>query len=281
MDTRLRHFIEIFKRELGLFLGIAFGVFLFILFFQPFPLDNFDFNNRLLFVAGLAGIVFLIMGFVRVALPLMINKPEDAGDTSDWPTYLSGFLIWSLSSVAFAFYLRYVGMVGISFHVMIKVILICFAPAVVLNLREVISGLKQQNHFLTDKIQKLTQQINEHKKDDLARTICFPSDSQTDDLELTLRDVAFIRSADNYIEVFYRDGKAYHRQLVRNTLKNIALQLKPYPDFVQCHRTCIVNVHYIRSLESEKGSYVLILKDYHEQLPVSRQYLLKIKELIK
>lgn len=280
MNTRLRHLIQIFKQELGLFLSIAFGVFLFILFFQPFPLDNFDFNNRLLFVAGLAGIVFLTMGFVRVALPLMINKPEEAGDTSDWPTYLSGFLILTLSSVAFAFYLRYVGMVSISFYIMFKGILICFVPPVVLNLRDVIAGLKQQNQSLTHEIRQLTQKISAYREDDLTRTISFSSDNQSEDLELILMDVAFIRSADNYVEVFYRKGEDFHRKLVRNTLKNIALQLKPYSDFVRCHRTCIVNVHYIKSLEREKGSYVLQLKGNNEQLPVSRQYLLKIKEMI-
>ena len=31
-------------------LSLLFGVFLFILFIQPFPLELFDFNNRLLFI---------------------------------------------------------------------------------------------------------------------------------------------------------------------------------------------------------------------------------------
>jgi hypothetical protein len=66
IKKRLTHLIRLLNNELGLFLSISFGVFLFVYFFEPFPLDHFDFNYRLLFVAGLSGIVFLFMMIVGI-----------------------------------------------------------------------------------------------------------------------------------------------------------------------------------------------------------------------
>jgi len=51
MNNKLNDVIYALKKDVGLILSISFGFFLFILFFQPFPLDKFDFNNRVLLVA--------------------------------------------------------------------------------------------------------------------------------------------------------------------------------------------------------------------------------------
>ena len=61
MTITINKILNSLKEELALFLSISFGVFLFVLFFQPFSFDTFDFNNRLLVVAGLSAIVFLFM----------------------------------------------------------------------------------------------------------------------------------------------------------------------------------------------------------------------------
>ena len=59
VNAGLNQFIIHVRKNLGLFLSISFGVFLFVLFFQPFNLDYFEFNNRLIFVAGMATILQL------------------------------------------------------------------------------------------------------------------------------------------------------------------------------------------------------------------------------
>lgn len=280
MNTRLNHLIQVFKRDLGLFLSISFGIFLFILFFQPFPLGEFDFNNRLLFVAGLAGIVFFLMVTIRLIIPIWHNEPEVEHEKMEWPLYLTGFLIWSLTSVAYAFYLRYVGGVEISFHLMFKAVLICLAPAVILHIKDMIFELHRKNNALAGEISHLRQKIKLYSDDHLTSTISFASESGSELLELVLAEVVFIRSADNYIEVAYREGDAFKKHLLRNTLKNIEFQLKPHPFFVRIHRTCIVNMHYAHRLERKNTSYWLALKEHEEKLPISRQYLLRVRELI-
>jgi DNA-binding LytR/AlgR family response regulator len=272
--------INLFNSELGLLLGISFGIFLFVLFFQPFPLERFDFDNRLIFVAGLSGIVFLIMVIMRVVLPWLLGNDYQMNHENGLLSYLGGFFVLALSSVAFAFYLRYVGRVNINFDIMIKVVLICFTAPLSLNLFDSFRKLKQQNESLINEKKEVQIKIERYEEDYLNKSIDFYSENISEKLSLLIADVAFIKSADNYVEIVYREGDVFRKKLIRNTLKNIELQIKPYSNFIRCHRVCIVNLHYIEKLESDYSNHWLYIRGYNEPLPVSRQYLLKLKETI-
>ena len=280
LNKKLNQLINLLNKELGLFLSISFGVFLFVLFFQPFPLEKFDFTNRLIFVAGLGAIVFLFMALVRVAFPWLMKINDQNNHKLDLPSYIVGFSILALASVAFAFYLRFVGSVGINFAIMIKVVLICLAPVVVLRLYDVIDELKQKNESLLFEKKIIQKQIERYEEDYLNKSVEFISENNFENLTLLIADVAFIKSADNYVEIAYKEGVNFKKKLIRNTLRNIELQLKPYANFVRCHRTCIVNIHYIDKLERNYNNHWITIKGFPEQIPVSRQYLLKLKESI-
>jgi DNA-binding LytR/AlgR family response regulator len=266
--------------ELGLLLSISFGIFLFILFFQPFPLNRFDFNNNLLFVAGFATIVFLVMFLVRIVAPWIIQNNYQSINDSVIPAYLSGFSMLALNSVAFAFYLRYVGLVSISFFVMLKVALICLSPSIILRIYDIINNLRLQNESLIFEKKIIQKQIEKYEEDYLNKSIDFISENNTETLNILVADVVLIKSADNYVEIVYKDGFNFSRKLIRNTLKNIEQQLRHYSNFIRCHRICIVNLHYIEKLNTSYNSHWITIKGYNEQIPVSRQYLLKLKEAI-
>ena len=103
---------------------------------------------------------------------------------------------------------------------------------------------------------------------------------QNQNFVLQVSDIAAIRSADNYVEIIYLENDTLKSKLLRNTLKNIEQQLKPYPNFIRSHRTSIVNAQYISKLYRDGNNYSLIINGFNEQIPVSRQYLLKLKESI-
>ena len=128
MNTRFDRIIILIREKLRLFLTISFGIFLFILFFQPFPIDSFEFNNRLLIVAGLGTIVFFIMAMTSIIFSFVVNESNVKNREVDLPQYLSGFIILAITSVAFEFYLHYVGLVSITFFITVKVVVICMIP---------------------------------------------------------------------------------------------------------------------------------------------------------
>jgi len=280
MIKKLNQLIQILKEELGLLLSISFGVFIFVLFFQPFPLDRFDFNNRLIFIAGLAAIIFLFMVLVRIALPWIIQNHDQGNHEPILFSNMSWFIILTLNSVAFTFYLRYVGFVDISFYIVFKVVFICLAPPITLSLYDAYKILRQENESLIKEKEIKEKQIKKYEEDYLNKSIEFFSENSTENFKLLIAEVAFIKSANNYVEIVYKEGEDYKKKLLRNTLKNIEQQTKPYSNFIRCHRICIVNSHYIEKLNRNYSNHWLAIKRYNERIPVSRQYLLKLKEIL-
>jgi DNA-binding LytR/AlgR family response regulator len=279
-STKLNQLIDLIKQDFMLLLSIAVGVFLFILFFQPFPLERFDFNNRLIFVAGLGGIIFFFMLVIRIIVPWSVQSYKSGKQEIELPSYVGGFTILTLSSIGFAFYLNYVGLVTITFHIMFKVVLICLAPPVALRLYDVIHELRQQNILLIKEQDIIQRQIDKCQEEQENKPIEFLSENSNEKINLYLIDVAFIKSADNYVEIVYKEGDELKKKMIRNTLKHIEHQLKLYPAFVRCHRTFIVNTLHVESLQRKINNHILKLKGYKENIPVSRQYLLKLKEAI-
>jgi len=277
MNLEENPFIHFIKEDLTLFFKISFGVFLFVLFFEPFVLDRFDFNNLLVFVSGLGGIILVSMVLVRISMSLLVREYDKNNPEAVIPVYLEGFAILLLSSLGFTFYLKFVGSIPINFPVMFKIGFICLAPPVILYINQTIRGLKEQNKNLIREKGKMRKKAQKYEMDFQNMTISFVSETGTDALELQIIDIVFIKSADNYVEVAYIENNQIQKSLIRNTLKNIELQLEPYPNFLRCHRICIINEHFISSLHRD-GTHWLSIKGTDEKLPVSRQYLLKLKE---
>jgi len=280
MSRKLDQFINDLKEELSRLLSISFGVFLFVLFFRPFPFTDFDFNNSLLFVGGLGTIVFLIMVLVRITIPGILRRNNPEGNEFFLPAYFNGFMIFLLSSVAFVFYLRYVGLVGITFFITFKVVLICLVPPLALTVIDLVNELKQQNEVLIVEKKIMQKQVEKYEEDILNKSIDFPSENNSEKFTLQVSEVALIKSADNYVEIIYREGDNYKKKLIRNTMKNIELQIKQYSNFLRCHRVCIVNLHYIEKLNRNNHNHWLTIRGLNEPVPVSRQYLLKLKEAV-
>jgi DNA-binding LytR/AlgR family response regulator len=280
VNKNIDQLVEDLKQELGLLLSISFGVFLFVLFFQPFTFENFDFDNSLLFVAGLGTIVFVIMVIIRIVIPWIFRKEKQETKVLVLPAYFNAFIILVMSSIAFEFYLRYVGMVHITFFITIKVILICLATVLISGFYDMVDELRQQNELLIIEKKSIQKQLVKYQDELQNKSIEFISENNSENLSLLISEVAVIKSADNYVEIIFKEGNIFKKKLIRNTLRNIELQIKQYSNFIRVHRICIVNINYIEKLIRSNNNHLLIISGYDEQIPVSRQYLLRLKETL-
>ncbi|MCF8347119.1 MAG: LytTR family transcriptional regulator DNA-binding domain-containing protein, partial [Bacteroidales bacterium] len=52
------------------------------------------------------------------------------------------------------------------------------------------------------------------------------------------------------------------------------------PEFIRCHRTSIVNSSYILNMTNSYKGHRLQMLDIEEEIPVSRQYILGIKDVL-
>jgi DNA-binding LytR/AlgR family response regulator len=139
--------------------------------------------------------------------------------------------------------------------------------------------LKQENDTLLREKEALQQTVHDFETDSLNKSIEFVSDNLNENVAFQLSDIILVKSADNYVEIICREGTEIKRSIIRSTLKGVETQLKPYSSFIRCHRTAIVNRTQIQRINTKFGSYSLSLTDYGEDVPVSRQYLYKIKNL--
>jgi DNA-binding LytR/AlgR family response regulator len=109
----------------------------------------------------------------------------------------------------------------------------------------------------------------------------FESEIKSEYFKLFPEQIILIKSANNYIEVIYKKEDKVGKRLIRNTLKNTENLFEKYSNMVRCHRSCIVNRNYIQKVTKGSDGLILTMYDYEQQIHVSRQYVLKVKEALK
>lgn len=126
----------------------------------------------------------------------------------------------------------------------------------------------------------LQERIKTFSEEDNEKQIALESLNRKEKLEVYSKNILFISSADNYVKITYRHNSDIKYKLLRNTLKNIEIQLNHFPNFLRCHRAYIVNMDFAQKVKRKYNSYFIDLKGIDTPLPVSRQYLIRIKEAI-
>jgi DNA-binding LytR/AlgR family response regulator len=111
-------------------------------------------------------------------------------------------------------------------------------------------------------------------------TVKFDSEYKKDSIEISIEKLKYLKSAGNYVEIYYEDNGLIRRHLVRNTLKNFEEKLKKFNFIFKCHRTYIVNTKQIERVEGDPQGLKLILKDVNKKIPVSRNFVNKLKGII-
>ncbi|MCF8368575.1 MAG: LytTR family transcriptional regulator DNA-binding domain-containing protein [Bacteroidales bacterium] len=264
--------------NLKVIFGISLGVFLFFLFFQPIELRSFEFNNRLLIITGFGGISLIILGFWLIIIPSIFTRIFLSGNWKIYKDLTLNLIIWAMLAVAFHFYARYVGLVSITFDVSFRIILLSLIPVAILIVIHQFNYLKKHVQQLID----LTRQAGiPLKNEGQDRNITFQSDNKKENFNLKLSDLVFIKSANNYIEIFFQDKNQLQKKLIRATLKDTEDQLAKFRNIVRCHRTTLINTIHILKFGGQPGSLILKLKNFEEEVLVSRQYLEKVKEALK
>ncbi len=106
---------------------------------------------------------------------------------------------------------------------------------------------------------------------------CLPSRTG-DDIEVDVSQIAYIEATQNYLNVYVRQEQGLQRRMIRNTLKEIKSVLKAYPDFIQCHRSFLVNMEYVEDVKGNSQGLILHLDHSNTHtVPVSRTYVSVIR----
>ena len=105
------------------------------------------------------------------------------------------------------------------------------------------------------------------------KPIMLTSESGKERLSLQPDQLIYIESVGNYVEVHWLNMTQPQKTILRNTLKDVAEVLRPYEQFLRCHRAFLVNLKAISQTEGNARGYQLTLTGAMTKIPVSRNYL--------
>jgi len=261
---------------------VLFGalVFLFLFVFKPFGLAELG-EKLLIATIGYGAVTTAVMMFLNVALmPVMSAFFAEENWTvgrellwtavnilfiafaNVWFSVFMGFASWSWNAV-FAF-----GLYTISLGV--------FPAAVVIMINE--ARLKSKYESESNEI---STQIEKHvpfENIPSNTSITITSENQGESFTIDPAALLFIRSADNYAEVYFEESGQISRKVVRNTLKNLESNLN-LPTMLRCHKSYLVNTNRINHVSGNAQGYKLHLKGADHLIPVSRQMNDEVKNL--
>ena len=119
-------------------------------------------------------------------------------------------------------------------------------------------------------IARLAGRKNEKAKVAEEGMMVFASENGKNRLSIKPQYLYYLKSADNYVEVFYILNDEIKKHLLRTSLKQIEEEFTDHPHLVRCHRSYIVNPTNIKSIvQTSKG---VNLNMDHFNVPVSKTY---------
>ncbi|MEX0313330.1 MAG: LytR/AlgR family response regulator transcription factor [Allomuricauda sp.] len=86
-------------------------------------------------------------------------------------------------------------------------------------------------------------------------------------LAIKYEQLLYIKSAGNYLELFYQKGEQIAKELVRGSLKDLEDDIKD-PSIVRIHRSHMVNMDHIASIKKTRKGYTISLKQIPEKVLV-------------
>lgn len=254
---------------------ISIGVVAFLFFFQPIGLSAMPLKNKSYIIIGFGFITFLALSLDLLILPSLLPKMFVS---EKWNIKKEIFWnLWILFTIftGYFFYCRFMGLMKFNFNMVIKLVMAAVLPITVL----IISNHNRMLKAHLKLANELTLKLRDNKLIQ-ERIIRFDSDYQKDSLAIKVGLLILIRSANNYIEVYWKEAEEVKKQMIRCSMMRAEALLKEYKFIVKCHRSYIVNINYIEKIEGNLQGYKLFIEKLGFPVPVSKNYAYKLKEVI-
>jgi hypothetical protein len=263
-----------YKITLAILSGIF--VFVFLLFFQPFGINNYRPDEKIspilaLAVFALAVIIILIFLTCEFILRPLVLKTNTIIPFVGWLIFeilivssctfllyntLGGFHDFYVSS-----YLKHIVEIGFVLAFPIVATLFYFKHTTILREYMEVQSLSKTS----DTMQEIVLLSGDYKNDRIA---------------LPIKSIVYIESEDNYASLNYIEGETVRKYLIRSTLTSLEEKLKP-EFFLRCNRSVIVNLIHFESYKYHHNKLLLKLKFVPEPISVSKSHQSKILSFLE
>lgn len=266
--------------------NIFFSVFVtfFLLLFRPFGLQVYSYEQSYVFI-GYGIVIWLTLSLndflaYRFLPGIFSEKKWTVSSQILWALiqlFLTGITCFVYAVAIGAFPKSLLSFLKIETYVLLSSII----PIVMIV-------LIKQNYLLrqnTRQAELLNNELQGHPKSDPVQfasdMLRFEGDNLHEKLEITLGQIDYITSQDNYFEVVWQTDEKINKKLLRGTLARTEETVKPFPSLFRSHRAYIVNLDKVISIEGNAQGYRLKLQNNPEIIPVSRSRGQQMLELLK
>lgn len=255
-------------------------VFLFLSFLEPFELYNVNTAYKLKVFAGYGGVTFTILS-VNTLLSYLFKSMFDDTKWVVWKHIV--YVVWLFFTIGLGnlLYTHYIfGFPELNFQGVImfqlNTILVGIFPITILVL------VKQ--NFLLKRHQQSAQWVNEHIEshpDVNQRLLKIYAENEKDYIELDKDDLLYIQAYGNYVKIHHINNGEPKTDIIRTSLSRVQKQLSSVKEIFKSHRTFMVNLDKVTSVNGNAQGYQLHLNGYSDIVPVSRSYIKSFNELMQ
>lgn len=253
--------------KLALCLSTTIFFYLFLIFFLPFGIDNYNPNHEYTFdflfeIFKFASALFIVFLFNEFAMHTLIVKT----------TSLKNIVIWSiwtlllLSTVTFYIYnflgdwhdYLFISYLGFLVNVSSVLIFPLIGTFFFFRYRFLQTQIE---HILTTKEGSI----------DADQLISFKGQGSRDEITLSVSNFLYGRAQDNYVELYYVEQNNIKKFLIRSSFRKLinsidALTIK------RCHRSYMVNLLHVNAIKGVSQEMILNLAPFDSSIPVSKSY---------
>ena len=241
--------------------------------FHPFGLHSVPTPKRYFVEMGFGFITFAIVATNMFLLPKLFPKFFYEDNYKVYLDVIFTLLTVAIISIGNTLFLHFLDFIDLSIpYISMSILyttLVGIFPVFFLTLMKYNRYLKQN---LKDAAE-ISSAINAKDQAEDSRTVYkFTGLSDNDTIEVDSNKILFVQSQRNYIQFFYNKNDNCTSKLIRATMKEVEESLTEFPNLQRCHRSYIVNIDKIKSIDGDSLGYNLHLDNCTEPVPVSRSY---------
>lgn len=133
-------------------------------------------------------------------------------------------------------------------------------------------------HLIKELIEK-KRLLSRARRQEKVEMICFKDDNGNTTFYLDKLSILYIEANDNYVNIYFYASQKVSYKILRTSMKSMEALLKKH-SIIRCHRSYLVNMQKINSIQKQKGQLKLSLYDDEFLVPVSRTFAPDIEQLL-
>lgn len=253
------------RYKLTLAFACSLFAYLFLLFFQPFGINNYRPDEKITFELAIVLLVFSLIVFGAILFCEYLVKPKRINTFQRLK-----FLIWILteiilvSSITFFFYNLIGEFHDFHFRSYVKHIFE-MGSILVIPLFGTIFYFK---HTTIVKDFEAVLSISK-KAEGINDIVVFEGDYKKDRIALNLKSIIFVQSEDNYASLNYVEGEQIKKYLIRSTLTSLEKKITTRT-IIRSNRSTLLNLQYLESSKNVSGRLILKLMGVEQIFEVSK-----------